>query len=213
MGAHVTAPHEATYRAARYATQPQIDLLTRILAENELYTGHYDRLWKMLEVHEVDVRTPGDGTRMTFQTASDAIDWVKAQVARLRAERPAPAASQPSTTPHQFVTMGLFEKDGTVYLVQPNKAGTRVYAKRLVESPPRYTAAGEVVDFDYEFDPGAIYKLTEADRMTVERAMYYAVRYGKCMKCKKVLKAAKTVQTVAETGLMLGPVCRKYLVA
>lgn len=240
------------YQPVRYATQAQIDYLKNLLVKHELYTGDYDRLWKLLEVHEVDVRTPGDGSRMPAAQASDSIDWVKRQIAKKagpswkqaslltptvltaqqREERglpapvtyveratggnksaaglyPVPATEKPAAP--IAVTYGIYSKDGEIYMVVPSKKNPdRNYAKKLVESAPRLTADGEVVDFEWEFAAGVIWKLTEADRMTLEDASKLSIRYGKCLKCKKTLKAAKTMRTIEETGIALGPVCRKY---
>jgi Family of unknown function (DUF6011) len=197
----VYAPHDSQYRPPRWATQPQIDRIKRTLAAHDLYFGgHYDRLWKILEAHEIDVRTPGDGTRMTRDTASATIDWLDQQVAKL-----APAASATdAAAPKQIVaTPGVYRKDGTVYVVKPNKAKTRVYASKLVESPPRLTESGVTVDFELEYAKGVIYELGEADRLALEDAREYLTRYGRCIYCKHPLKAAKSV----EAGV--GPVCRK----
>lgn len=60
----------------RWALQQQVDYMKRALTEHQLYDGEWDRLWKRLEVHEIDVRTPGDGTRMTFEDASQYVTQV-----------------------------------------------------------------------------------------------------------------------------------------
>jgi hypothetical protein len=230
--------------ATSWATQNQIDYLKKLLTEHQLYDGHYDRLWKLLEVHEVDVRTPGDGTRMTLQQASASIDWVKRQIAkaagpswqeasllthhpfeaRRQAEQAVVTASAEPVTYTERATggnrqsaglyptkpaaptvsqFGVYRKDGEIYVVKPNKAGNRVYAKQVVESPPRVTEAGEVVDFELVYAPGMVYKLTEADRMPLADGKALMTRYGKCLVCGRHLKAAKSV----EAGI--GPVCSK----
>lgn len=222
-------PHYAS-TTPQYATDAQISYLERLLTDNELHTGDYDRLWKILEAHRIDMRTPGDGTRMLKSTASDAIDWVKRQVtkaagpswqeaslvthhpftARQQAEQPAPAPAPAPAAP-AAVKFGVYRKDGEVYLVTPSKSHPdRLYAKKLVESAPRLTEGGEVVDFEWEFAPGIVWKLAEADRMSLKDASKLSIKYGKCLKCRKTLKAAKTLQTIEETGVALGPVCRRY---
>ena len=80
MSTRTYAPRDTTYQAPKWATQKQIDFMKKLLTENKLYDGHYDRLWKLLEVHEVDVQIPGDGTRMSRQTASATIEWLLQQV-------------------------------------------------------------------------------------------------------------------------------------
>jgi hypothetical protein len=223
-------PGHYVSNTARWATQAQVNLLKDLLTKHELYTGDYDRLWKLLEVHEVDVQTPGDGTRMTLGQASATIDWVKRQVAKAAGpswneaslltptvlavrQREAQVASTEVAEPAapQAVTYGVYQKDGEVYLVVPSKKNPdRNYAKKLVESAPRLTEAGEVVDFEWEFAAGVVWKLTEADRMTLDDASKLSIKYGKCLKCKRSLKAASTMKAIAETGISLGPVCRTY---
>jgi hypothetical protein len=214
MSARVSAPHENTYRTPRFANQPMIDLLKNLLTAHELYTGHFDRLWKMLEAHEIDVRTPGDGTKIPLSTGMDAIDWVKGYIARHNLQPKsaitAPVASERSAAP-TAVKYGVYRYDGDVYIVVESKKNTdRTYAKRMQESPPRLTARGEEVDFEWVYAPGIIWKLTEEHRMTLDDARDLMIRYGRCLKCRHPLKAAKTLQTAEETGVMVGPVCRKY---
>ena len=199
--------------STRYATLDQIKYLEDLLTQNKLYDGHYDRLWSILEAHRIDLRTPGDGTRMERDTASAAIDWMKRQIAKAAGpvtyiDRAAGGNKQAAglylvpATP-TAVRFGVYRKDGTVYVVKPNKTGTKVYAKKLVESAPRMTEAGEVVDFELEYAPGMVYKLTEADRVPLADAKDLMTRYGKCIVCSRHLKAAKSV----EAGI--GPVCAK----
>lgn len=100
---------------------------------------------------------------------------------------------------------GVFKKNGEIFIVKPNKDKTRMYALRLVEAPSdRITIAGEIVPFDFEYAKGAIYNLTEADRMNIEEAKKLMIRYGRCIVCRRKLKVAKSV----EEGI--GPVCKKY---
>lgn len=208
----------------RYATDGQIKYLKDLLTNNELYAGEYDRLWKLLAVHELDVRTPGDGTRMPFAQASASIDWVKRQIVKksgpswqesslltptaLYARQKQEQVATSTETP-EAVKFGVYQKDGEVYLVVPNKAGDRVYAKRLVELE-QITEAGVTVDFIWEYAPRVIWNLTEADRMSLEDAAKLSVRYGKCLRCKRTLKSVHTLKTAEDTGILLGPVCRKF---
>lgn len=67
-----------------YATQAQVDWMKETLLQYQLFTGHYDRLWKLLEVHEVDVRNPGDGTRMSRQTADQTVAWLQRQIVKMQ---------------------------------------------------------------------------------------------------------------------------------
>jgi hypothetical protein len=110
-------------------------------------------------------------------------------------------ADTPEVAP---LTPGVYEVEGTVYVVKPNRDKTRLYAKRLVEiNGERLTVEGEHVAIEFEYAPGAIYNIKPEHKMPVERAKKLTIRYGKCIVCNRKLKAAKSV----EDGI--GPVCIK----
>jgi hypothetical protein len=102
------------------------------------------------------------------------------------------------------VTMGVFKKDGRVYVVKPNKEKTRVYAKEIVESPARMTESGMKVDFETRYAPGIVFKLTEADRWDLADAKDFLTKFARCIVCGRHLKAAKSVER------SIGPVCAGY---
>lgn len=107
-------------------------------------------------------------------------------------------------TQTRFVDPGVYERDGVVYVVKRSKERTRSYAKRLVEfGGTRVTESGEHVEFDFEYDRGAIYQLRPEHKMPLDRAKELTIRYGRCMNCGRTLKAAVSV----ERGI--GPVCIK----
>jgi len=102
-------------------------------------------------------------------------------------------------------TPGVFEKKGEIFIVKPNKEKTRLYCMKLVETvSDRITETGKRVTFDFEYAKGAIYDLTEDDRMDIERAKELMIRYGRCIVCGRKLKVAESV----ERGI--GPICIKY---
>jgi len=109
---------------------------------------------------------------------------------------------------HQVIQVknpGVFEKDGEVFIVKPNREKTRLYAMKLVEvSSDRLTINGEHVQFDFEYARGAIYSLTENDRMGTKRAEQLMIRYGRCIVCRHKLKVAESVLRG------IGPICIKY---
>jgi hypothetical protein len=102
------------------------------------------------------------------------------------------------------VKMGVFRKDGKIFVVKPNKEKTRFYAKEIVASPPRMTEAGEVVDFETVYRAGMIYNLTEADRWPLKEAQQFLTQYARCIVCGRHLKAAKSVAGA------IGPICAGY---
>lgn len=106
----------------------------------------------------------------------------------------------------EFVKPGVYElPTGEIYVVKLNREGSRTYAKRLVESPSeRVTESGKVVDFDFEYEASAIYKIRPEHLMNVGRAKDLMIRYSRCIVCGRRLKVAESV----ERGI--GPVCIKY---
>lgn len=97
---------------------------------------------------------------------------------------------------------GIFKLDGQLYKVQPNRAKTRTYAKRLVIiNSTRLAESGKTVTFEYEYAPGIVFKLAEEHRLTKAEATDFGLQYGRCAWCGRTLKVAESV----ERGV--GPVC------
>lgn len=158
------------------------------------------------------------GDRVAPSLGSDGEERLENIAAQLENRRPPPREvsqwidfllKQPrepraTDTPTVRVGPGVYEVGTEIFVVKLNKEKTRVYALRLVESPHRVNVDGEHVDFDFVYARGAIYGLKPEDQMTAERAKHYLVRYGRCLVCRRKLKAAASV----ERGI--GPVCIKY---
>jgi hypothetical protein len=104
----------------------------------------------------------------------------------------------------ETVKPGVYESEDGIFVVKLTQDKERVYAKKLVESPNRLTESGEIVQFDFEYAPGAIYKLTPEQMMPIERARELMIKYGHCIVCSRLLKDPHSV----EQGI--GPVCIKY---
>src|SRR5262245_5939288 len=87
---------------------------------------------------------------------------------------------------------GMFlAQDGAVYKVQYNQSKTRLYAKRLNERG------------GFEYASGAIMRLSENDRMTLEQAKAFGRRYGVCVNCGGELADPASIAAGS------GPVCAK----
>ena len=100
---------------------------------------------------------------------------------------------------------GIYETaDGAIYIAKTNKSKTNLYAKRLIETAERVTEAGAVIEIDFLYEAGAIYKLDPGMKMDAAKAQALTVKYGRCLICGRRLKAAKSV--IAG----IGPVCAKY---
>ena len=92
----------------------------------------------------------------------------------------------------------------TLFALSKRREHTRVYAKEIVESPPRMTENGEVVDFETHYAPGIVFKLTENDRWQFADAKDFLTKFSRCIVCGRHLKAAASVAAA------IGPVCAKY---
>jgi hypothetical protein len=93
------------------------------------------------------------------------------------------------------VTAGAFKLlNGDIYIVKPNHEHTRLYAKKLVISSQRVTELGEHVEFDFQYEPGAIFNLLPKHRMSEEEAKALMIRYGRCIMCGRLLKKAESVE-------------------
>jgi Family of unknown function (DUF6011) len=194
----------------RYATDRQITYIrdlakTAIFADTEDDDGFTAR--DRLEIKIID--------GLSRSEASETIDWlrrhqdpqaVKPQASQQpQYRRPQYIGGNRSTprAPAPVVTPGVFSKGGEIYVVVQNRAKTRTYAKHLVPSAPRMTESGVTVSFDLIYAPGIIRDINESDRMSVQDARPYMIKYGRCLACARKLKAATSV----ERGI--GPVCIK----
>lgn len=123
------------------------------------------------------------------------IDWFTGQ----------PYDNGPAREVATELTPGVYETEDGVFVVKPNQSKTRLYAKRLVEiGGERLTEAGDVVQVEFEYAPGAIFKIKPEHRMDFAKAKELTIRYSRCIVCGRHLKNAQSV----ERGI--GPVCRKY---
>lgn len=86
------------------------------------------------------------------------------------------------------LTEGMYSADGDVFKVQRSKESGRLYAKVLQ-------------DGSFEYAPGAMRKLTVADRMSLDEAKAYGRRTGVCCVCGRQLT---NPVSVAEG---IGPIC------
>lgn len=86
---------------------------------------------------------------------------------------------------------GIYYKEGVVYKVQISEAG-RAYAKVLR-------------DAGFVYDPTAVKNLSPEDKITIEQAKAYGIKYGVCCVCGRTL----TDSTSVAEGI--GPVCGKRI--
>lgn len=92
----------------------------------------------------------------------------------------------------QQVSVGVYLKDGNIYKVQNSRTSGRPYAKMLRVKP-----------LGWEYQPGMIYGLSLADRITMEQAQDFGMRFGICAICGRLLTDPVSI------GRGIGPVCAK----
>lgn len=159
-----------------------------------------------------DNRLDDDELRWTLEIQQREADEAR-RVAEFKMARDQATISRP-TSPGRMppsgnfpAPVGVYQKDGAIYVVKENRQGTRRYAVKLVVGAPRITENGEEVDFNYEKAPGMVYALTEADRMTKADMQDFMLKYRKCIRCGYHLHAAKTIKRSEELGVMVGKRC------
>jgi hypothetical protein len=84
--------------------------------------------------------------------------------------------------------------DGTVYRARVSRSSGRLYAEVLANGKFTYAS-------------GAIYRVREADRLTLDEAIALSALLGECIICGRTLSDPKSV------AKGIGPVCRKRLAA
>lgn len=179
-------------RTAPDATPRQIDYLTTLATERG-YT-----------VEDGFLSNPGGTAKLelakiTKPVASSMITGLLATPKMVKAPKAAPAKA-----PAEELTDGMYQlPTGEIFKAQYAAHGSgRLYAKALVVTEYEATEdypAETVVRFEYS--PGAIRRLTLADKMSKEAAQEFGRLYGVCCVCAAVL----TDETSIAEGI--GPVC------
>lgn len=133
--------------------------------------------------------------KMARKLARDVIDMYADRPRIVVPVAPRPAQAAPKALPVDLEA-GMYRVGDVVYKVQKAIHGSgRMYAKRLVVHGP-----GEAT---FEYDSGAIRKITAADRMTLDDAKAFGAVYGVCVSCGATL----TDEVSIAQGI--GPVCAK----
>ena len=96
--------------------------------------------------------------------------------------------------------IGIYRVEDNVYVVRKARGSNRVYALKLVASPPRLAANGNTVHHDFEMAPGMVWNLHEEDRITDDdevRAL--SIKVGACVMCGHAIWQAKSVRRMMGT--------------
>jgi hypothetical protein len=197
MTAAPASPKQLAFARSLYAEYANIVFST------EKFTSLPDKDQALLR--EIHAEATAKLDTMGRREISEKIDSMKGIVDRYRAKAREAAPKAIAPTPALNLEPGMYKVNGTVYQVRPNREGTRLYAKKLVEfGGERLTETDDVIRMEFEYAPGAIYNISPDNRMSLEEGKALIIRYGKCICCGRKLKAAKSV----EAGI--GPICVKY---
>jgi hypothetical protein len=76
---------------------------------------------------------------------------------------------------------------------------------------PRLTEGGDAVKFEWEIVRGAVYRLTDRQRVPLDDAEVTKVitATGSCIICGHGVWAQAAMRRGRETGVLIGPVCAK----
>lgn len=95
------------------------------------------------------------------------------------------------------------DANGDLYKVQASRDDeSKLYAKALTRiGGQRLTETDETVRFEFTYAPGAVYRLRASDRLSLDDAKAFGIRYGVCCVCGRTLKDASSV------AAGIGPIC------
>jgi hypothetical protein len=168
------------------ASEKQLALIAKLLDSKELNPAMDAALRDRLD----EGVTKGDASAM--------IEWLFQAPRKQTAAESAPVGEP-------VAEAGIYERDGVAYKVQKSAAG-RFYAKVLViNGAKRLTEVGEVISASYEYEAGAVNRISAADKVSPERARELGTLSSVCVVCGTKLEDAKSV----ERGI--GPVCAKRI--
>lgn len=91
---------------------------------------------------------------------------------------------------------------GDLFKVQQSATTGGLYAKKLQPiGGQRLTEIDTVVGFEFVYAPGAMRELVATDRLSLEDAKAFGIKYGVCCVCGRTLKDATSV------AAGIGPIC------
>jgi hypothetical protein len=146
--------------------------------------------------HAVDALTD---RRLTSREASALIG----ELLELRRNTPRGPAATAENDGQPVTEVGMYRQGEDIFKVQRSQTGN-LYAKQLVQiGGERLTEVDEIVNFEFQYAPGAVRALRTGNRMTLDEAKAFGIRYGVCCVCGARLSDATSVANG------IGPVCGK----
>lgn len=157
----------ATRRAAvdaPSASGTQIKVIKFFAAYGQIVDEAFkDRLASVLAAHEESVKTPGARSPLTPELADQTIEFMLDRATVLLAGPARPSDQKSGNGKRDYAreddltAVGVYKKDGTLYVVQANANKTHVYAMEVVGSRKQYR-------------PGVVRSLTDDLRVSPEEA-------------------------------------------
>lgn len=147
-----------------------------------------------------------------IQESPELKDLTKAQASKVidRLVKMPKLAAEKSTVQSVSVTTleeGFYVLNGEVLKVTPNKAGTRMYAKRWEDCLGNALVLDEQnkgTTGSWNYAPGMVRELTPDMKMSLEDAKFFTGIWKQCVRCGAKLTATQSV----EQGI--GPICITY---
>lgn len=188
----ISTPHYGA--PARNATDKMVSFIVDMLGNREIpieLSGTTERLWAQCEAHDIDVRTPGDGTRMPFDVAKRAIELLK-PLPRVRAA----ATEYDVPAGHYAVESLTGNNDLDFFRVDRPTEGShkgKTFVKRVIGGRPDCNVRGKTFH-------QALKAIQDAGIDVA--AKRYGTEIGRCYRCNRHL----TDETSRALGI--GPDCR-----
>jgi hypothetical protein len=183
-----SAPRRPSFDSGRPSGRPAS---TKALAYWESLRGDLVALIVEAANAEIDgvdyVQVPAVADEPLADTVSSEIDYMREVIRGLRDGLRDARRSGTRRAAAQLEADRLYERDGEIYRTVLSGAGN-LYAKIWT-------------DDGWDYAAGAIRDLRPEHRMTVERAEELSVRFGRCIRCGRVLTAEESV------ARGIGPVC------
>lgn len=169
-----------------FASEAQQNYLRTLLAQRDtssLFTPD------MLATFEAQIPTIGKRLASSVIDALRGLPW-----------KPRPAApSAPAAAAERVTEIGTYKVGDDVYRVQQARGSGNLYAKVWEFSGEISPTGKRLGSFGYA--PGAMRKISAADRMSLQDAEAFGVLTGTCADCGREL----TVKESIERGI--GPIC------
>lgn len=186
----------------RFASEKQVKYITDLLLQREIpanLSEMAELLWAQCEAHDIDVRTPGDGTRMPADIARSALD-ILTKLAKKQIPTPAEVERAPTRMPevaagHYAIPSLTGNNDLDFFRVDRPTEGKwagYTFIKRVIGGRPNAPVRGQT----------AREALVAISRNPEAAALQYATELGRCSKCNRHLTDELSRQ------LGMGPECR-----